>query len=134
VSRVPKSVREKVRERAEKRCEYCRKPEEAADYPHHVDHIIPLRHGGSSALDNLAWACFQCNTAKIRDIASFDLETRQLVLFYNPRTQKWNDYFEMDGAIINGKTPIGRVTVRLLQMNTPSQVGTRQRLINADLW
>jgi hypothetical protein len=71
-------VREQVRQRADARCEYCRKPEAASTYPHHVEHIIARKHGGSSDLENLAWACFQCNVSKGSDIASYDIETREL--------------------------------------------------------
>ena len=29
-----------------------------------VDHIIPLSRGGTDALENLAWACADCNNSK----------------------------------------------------------------------
>lgn len=40
----------------------------------------------------------------------------------------------MRGVEIFGKTPVGRVTVRILQMNTAEQMEARQFLINAGLW
>lgn len=61
-------IRDTVRERADRRCEYCRKPDGISVYPHHVEHIISRKHGGSSLLENLAWACFQCNVAKGTDM------------------------------------------------------------------
>lgn len=85
-------------------------------------------------MENLAWSCFRCNTTKAGDIASYDDETDQLTPLYNPRTQEWNQHFEMDGPLIFGKTPVGRVTVRLLQMNTQNQIDTRQSLIDMDDW
>jgi HNH endonuclease len=134
VTRVSQSVRQKVRKRADNRCEYCRLPDEMGRYTHHIDHIIPIAHGGTSELDNLAWACFDCNTNKIRDVASYDPETKVLTPFYNPRTQNWSDHFEMESGIIVGKTPVGRVTVQMLQMNNEMQVEARRELIDSDLW
>lgn len=134
MSRIPQAIREQVRHRAGQRCEYCRKPEGVSRFPHHIDHIIPVRHGGTGEIDNLAWACFQCNTNKIRDIASFDPETKALTLLYNPRDEKWEEHFKMDDALIIGQTPEGRVTVNLLQVNSAEQVETRQHLINAGRW
>jgi hypothetical protein len=134
MSRLPTHIREQERERAENRCEYCRKPEIASGYPHHVDHIIAVRHESSSDLDNLAWACFQCNSAKSSDIASYDTETKTIVPLFNPRQQMWNDHFMLENGVRVGKTPAGRVTIRTLQMNYPEQVETRRRLVSAGLW
>jgi hypothetical protein len=114
MSRVSPALREKVRQRADGRCEYCR--------------------NGSTDLDNLAWACFDCNTNKGSDLSAYDDITKQLTPLYNPRTQKWDEHFEVNNAIINGKTDVGRVTVRLLQMNDPDRVETRRELIEANLW
>jgi hypothetical protein len=128
------TVREQVRQRADARCEYCRKPEAVSTYPHHVEHIIARKHGGSSDLENLAWACFQCNVSKGSDIASYDIETRELTPFFNPRQQDWYDHFDLVEAEIIGKTPVGRVTVRLLQMNHPEEIEVRRQLILAGWW
>jgi hypothetical protein len=134
VSPIPESIRQQVRERAGQRCEYCRTPEGVSLYDHHVDHIISLKHSGPSGLENLAWACFQCNVAKGSDIAGIDEKTGELTPFYNPRQHNWDDHFEWGGPVIVGKTPIGRVTVRLLQMNHPERVETRRRLMKAGRW
>lgn len=135
MTRVSASIREQVRQRADHRCEYCRMIEAYSQRSYHVDHIIPVnRHRGSTGVENLAWACTRCNIHKASDIASYDSDTGQLTPFYNPRTQSWGDHFRMDGSIIVGKTPIGRVTVRLLQMNTQNQIDTRQFLIEMGEW
>jgi 5-methylcytosine-specific restriction endonuclease McrA len=130
---VPDSARKQVRERANFRCEYCL-PEGFSFFPHQVDHIIAVKHRGSSESINLAWACFECNNAKGSDIPSLDEETNQLVLFFNPRTQNWIEHFEKVDARIRGKTPTGRVTVLILQMNHPDQIKIRRELIEAGLW
>ena len=135
MTRVSAAIREQVRQRAGERCEYCRKPEMPGTYPHHIEHIVALKHGGSSDLDNLAWACFQCNVAKGSDVASYDEQTGELTPLYNPRRQEWDDQFRLDDdADIVGITPVGHVTARLLQINHPDQVETRRQLIRAGVW
>jgi hypothetical protein len=134
VSRVSETLRIQVRQRAGARCEYCRKPEGYSAYPHHADHIIAVKHEGRTELDNLAWACFQCNTNKGSDLTTFDPDTSALVRIFNPRTQRWNEHFRFDEAAIIGLTPVGRATCQLLQMNHPDQLETRLRLMQSGLW
>ena len=135
MTRVSAVIREQVRQRAGLRCEYCRMLEAFSPRSYHVDHIIPvIRHHGTEDINNLAWACTRCNVNKASDIASYDLETQQLTPLFNPRAQSWDDHFEMDGARIVGKTPVGRVTVSLLQMNSLSQLEARELLIEMRLW
>jgi hypothetical protein len=135
MTRVSAVIREQVRTRAGERCEYCRMFEAYSQRSYHVDHILPVkRHRGSPGMENLAWACTRCNIHKSSDIASYDSITNDLTPFYNPRTQDWDIHFKVEGALIVGKTSIGRVTVRLLQMNTQHQVDTRQLLIDMDAW
>lgn len=123
-----------VRQRAGERCEYCRKPDLVSTYGYHVDHIVPLVHGGDSEIANLAWACFECNVSKGRDIASYDPVTGQLTRLYNPRSDRWEQHFVFQGARILGMTPIGRVTITLLAFNAPDQVETRQLLMDLGRW
>jgi hypothetical protein len=49
----------------------------------------------------------------------FDPVTNSTVPIFNPRTQIWNEHFEMskNGTQIIGKTPIGRGTVEALKLN-----------------
>jgi hypothetical protein len=134
MSRVPQSIREQVQKRAQKRCEYCRRPEIAGGFSYQVDHVIPEKHLGSSEINNLAWACFKYNNAKSTDISSYDVDTGALTLLYNPRTQGWDEHFEILEGVIIGKTPIGRVTARILEMNSPQQIGDCRSLIEDGLW
>ena len=103
-------------------------------YSYQVDHVIPEKHLGSSEINNLAWACFKCNNAKSTDISSYDAETGTLTPLYSARTQMWNEHFEILEGVIIGKTPIGRVTSRILEMNSPQQIGDRRSLIEDGLW
>jgi hypothetical protein len=123
-----------VRQRAGRHCEYCGIPEEAQLYPFHIEHIVALKHGGSSAVDNLAWSCFDCNVAKGTDIASYDEETGDLTPLFNPREQLWAEHFEIEDGYIRGTTPVGRVTVRLLKLNLGGRVADRKVLLDAGQW
>ena len=134
MTRFSQSVRDLVRERAGDRCEYCHKPDQYSPHPPHIDHIIPLKHNGTDDPDNLSWACFQCNTCKGSNFASFDKDTSDVNLLYNPRTQEWHEHFALDGAKFVGKTAVGRVTIDILQMNHPDQIELRLILIEHDLW
>lgn len=127
--------RRQVQQRAGSRCEYCGKPEGYSPYNHHVDHIRPVKHGGSNDLENLAWACFHCNICKGSNISSYDDQTGELTPLFNPRTQTWQANFVLDsrsGSIL-GRTPTGRVTVLVMRMNDEAQIVLRKQLIAKDL-
>ena len=53
---TPAELRRKVAQRADFRCEYCRFPEIAAMVKFQLEHIISLKHGGKTILENLAYA------------------------------------------------------------------------------
>lgn len=128
---VSESLRAFVAERADSKCEYCQLPQTARLFRFTVDHIIAIKHGGPTVESNLALACLTCNLHKGSDIASLDPITDELTRLYNPREQRWEDHFELDVEIgeVRGKTPPGRATARLLQMNDPERVEDRLRLI-----
>jgi hypothetical protein len=137
MTRVSASVRGQIRLRAGGRCEYCQLPDRYSSYGFHVDHIIPVkRHGGSEEILNFAWACFRCNTTKASDIASYDYDAGAALLtpLFNPRTQVWSEHFELDGSLIIGKTSAGRITVRILEINSEKQIRSRQLLIDTGRW
>lgn len=123
-------MRQLIRQRASHCCEYCLLPEDADEWPFHVDHIVARVHGGSDDLSNLSWSCTQCNLHKASNFASIDPVTGERADLYNPRQDVWNDYFavESDGRVV-GRTPAGRATVRLLDMNGSPQLDLRRELI-----
>lgn len=123
------SLREVIRRRAGSRCEYCRLPESADEWPFHVDHIISAQPGGTDHGDNLCWACSRCNLFKGPNVASVESHSLEVVPLYRPRLDNWDDHFRFDGERIVGLTPRGRVTVRLLAMNTSSRMELRRHLI-----
>ena len=116
----------KVRERAAERCEYCRITQFALPLPFQIDHIIAGQHHGETELTNLAFACPHCNRHKGPNIAGMDPLTGQIVRLFHPRGDLWIDHFEVDGARIAGKTPIGRATVQVLAMNAEGPVQLRR--------
>src|SRR5258705_13210634 len=116
-TRISAALRQQVRERAGQRCEYCLLAEVQAFFPHEPDHIIAQKHGGESTLENLAFACFDCNRFKGSDIASFDPVTSELVPLFNPRRQRWHEHFGIEGGRIIPLTPAGRVTESILRLN-----------------
>ncbi len=131
---IPAELRHLVINRANGRCEYCLVPQDAVFAPHQPDHIIAEQHGGETEADNLALSCLHCNRHKGPNIASVDVETNQLVFLFNPRTQVWAEHFVLQGATIRGVTAVGRITVRVLDLNAPERVEVRQTLIEDGLY
>jgi 5-methylcytosine-specific restriction endonuclease McrA len=115
-----------VRERAGNRCEYCKLHQENSPLaPLHVEHVIPKFHGGSDDLDNLAFACIDCNLHKGTNLTGIDPQTKQVTELFHPRRQQWNDHFAWRGIYLFGKTPLGRTTIRVLNMNSEDQLALR---------
>ena len=122
---IDESARLLVIERARRRCEYCLVHEDNAGFPHQIDHIISRKHGGSSGIGNLAYACILCNRYKRTDIASIDRSGRPIRLF-DPRRDSWDEHFKLDGPVIQPFTAIGEVTARLLRLNAAERVIERR--------
>lgn len=122
---IPADIRRQVALRANYVCEYCLLPDSDSFIGYEIDHIISLKHGGSNAEINLAYACPTCNRFKGSDIASIDWETGQLVRFFNPRTDLWSEHFRFIGSSIEPLTLIGKVTARLLRFNDKDRLDER---------
>src|SRR5574340_672653 len=126
---ISESLRRIIYERAGGRCEYCLIHDEDVYMPHEIDHIYAEKHGGETSEANLCLSCAICNRHKGSDLASLDPETGKVTPLYHPRLDRWEEHFQFDGASIEGRTPIGRATVRLLRFNTPERLLDRQELI-----
>jgi hypothetical protein len=120
-------VRRVVASRAKYRCEHCHAPVEATAYTFHIDHIKPKTRGGSSELDNLAYACAPCNLAKQDKTMARDPRTGKVTRLFHPRKDVWSRHFRWnkDFNRIYGRTPVGRATVAALDMNNSQQQGAR---------
>jgi hypothetical protein len=127
------ALRRQVYEQAKGCCEYCLIPEVATFATHEIDHIIAEKHGGRTKAENLALSCTLCNKHKGSDLASVDPETGEIVPLYHPRLNQWNEHFAVNGAEFVPLTAIGRVTIRLLQLNRSDRVKERQILIQAGI-
>ena len=127
--RIPPSLRYLVAERAHACCEYCLLHEDDRPDTHHVDHVIPIKHGGQTVIGNLAYACAECNRFKRTDFAAIDQMTGATVPLFNPRIHRWSEHFDLNGARIAGVTVTGRVTVDLLRLNTDARLLERETLI-----
>jgi hypothetical protein len=116
--------------RAEGICEYCLIAETDTFYGCEADHIISEKHGGATDADNLANACMLCNQAKGSDVGSIHRESNNFVRFFNPRTDAWADHFALVEDRIEGTTPIGIVTAKILGFNMADRVAERAILQN----
>lgn len=130
--RVSDPLRSDVVSRANKRCEYCRYPEEHSPVSFQVDHIVPESIGGPTELKNLALACSHCNMHKSSRQEGIDPLTGMDVRLFNPRIDNWTAHFLLNRETdkIEGQTPIGRTTVEVLQINVEQPIRARRNLIN----
>lgn len=126
---VSPDARREVAARADFLCEYCLIAEEDTFFGCEVEHIISIKHGGSSALDNLAYACAFCNRHKGSDVGSVS-QAGEFKRFFNPRTDRWSEHFQLVANVIQPVTLIGEVTARVLRFNHTDQLLERARLIS----
>jgi hypothetical protein len=120
----------RIRRRAQHACEYCRLPQRASILPHQIDHIIAQQHMGSDEESNLCLCCLRCNLKKGPNIASTDPEAGSaylIVALFHPRKQRWHVHFQLrEHGRIEGVTPEGRATARLLDFNAEERVQLRR--------
>ncbi len=125
---ISPDLRQTIADRASLLCEYCLIAEADTFYGCEVDHIISLKHGGSSEPDNLAYACALCNRAKGSDVGSVSA-TGEFTRFFNPRTDLWAEHFRLDQSAIRPLTTIGEVTARILGFNDSARLHEREEMI-----
>ena len=125
-------LRQLVWQRAGSRCEYCQFPAQFAEAPFQIDHIIAQKHGGETNAENLALACYYCNSYKGPNIAGIDPVFGEVVRLYHPRRDVWSEHFTWDGPALVGRTAVGRTTMHVLWMNHPHMVEIRRWLIIAE--
>ena len=125
---------QRVRRRADFSCEYCRLPETYSPLAFEIDHIIARKHRGATVVANLAFACFACNNHKGPNIAGIDPASGNVTRLFHPRRHKWSRHFRWDGPILVGRTPIGRVTITVLEINLPYRVAFRRSLMKESVF
>ena len=123
------ATRDLVRQRASDRCEYCGLARDDAPFAaFHIEHIIPKKHGGSDDASNLALACYHCNLHKGPNLTGIDPDSGAIVTLFHPRRETWDEHFVRQGLLIQGLTPTGRATVRVLMMNAVGRLELRSEL------
>ena len=130
---ISAELRQTVAERAKQLCEYCLIAEADTFYGCEVDHIISVKHGGTSDADNLAYACVLYNRAKGSDVGSIS-RAGEFIRFFNPRTDRWAEHFRLDGPMIQPLTPIGEVTTRILGFNDTERLHEREEMIRFGIY
>ncbi len=129
--KISDSLRRAIAKRADYRCEYCLSSEADSVNSFEIDHIFPLKHGGTTVLENLAYTCIICNRNKGTDIATATYPSRQFTPLFNPRTDKWNEHFGIDDGMIFGKTEIGLATIKVLDLNHVERIIERRLQIES---
>jgi HNH endonuclease len=122
-------VRERVRDRAANRCEYCTLQQAHSHLSHHIEHIIARQHGGPDELDNLALACHRCNFRKGPNLTGIDPLTGVIVGLFHPRQEAWLDHFRFADVRVGGLTAVGRATAHVLGMNDARRLDLRRELL-----
>jgi hypothetical protein len=128
---ISQQLRREIRARASRRCEYCLVLEALLLAGCEVDHIVSRKHGGATEFANLALSCARCNRAKGTDIGSIHPGSGEFIRLFNPRLDRWDQHFVIDGVRILGVTPIGQVTVTLLRFNEDQRLLERMLLQQA---
>jgi hypothetical protein len=82
--------------------------------------------GGESEFDNLAWACPGCNLRKSDRTLAIDPDSGITVHFFNPRKDTWSEHFVWHGYLVVGRTPVGRATLSVLDLNHPRRLLVRK--------
>jgi hypothetical protein len=73
----------------------------------------------------MRYVCSFCNLHKGSNLAGYDPETGALTELFHPRRDEWAEHFFWEGMIIVGRTPMGRTTVEVLQLNSEDQLELR---------
>jgi len=132
---VSQPLKERVRERASGRCEYCHADERWQFIRFTIDHVVPSSSGGTDQFDNLALACRNCNERRSNRCEAADTESNKLAPLFNPRQDSWGEHFTWDADRIRilGVTAIGRATSELLDFNDDRHGGYVLRVRRRDL-
>ena len=125
---ISSEMRQKVFERANGFCEYCRSNSRFSGSPFEIDHIFPESEGGNSETDNLALACHGCNLFKSNKTEFFDSATGKIVRIFNPRIDVWAEHFAWSSDFTEtvGLTAIGRATIEALKLNREGLINKRR--------
>jgi len=125
-----------IASRANHYCEYCQAPEVVFNFPFEIEHIIPICKNGTNEPSNLSLSCRFCNLYKGIQVGEIFPNTEQVIRFFHPRMDKWDEHFQVNREIgeVIGLTPIGLVTAISLKMNGKTQIYARKLWISLGLF
>ncbi len=114
---ISENIRSLVAKRAGHCCEYCKIEEDVSLYSFQIDHVISLKHGGKTEIENLAYSCFLCNNSKGSDVGTVFQPEMNFTRLFNPRIDTWNEHFEYEDCTFYAKSIIGEATIKVLKLN-----------------
>ncbi len=118
------SLREQVRRRAGCACEFCSISEIDVGGLLTVDHFHPQSRGGSDTLENLIYACVNCNQYK----QDYWPQNDDALRLWNPREALFLEHFvEAENGRLVALTVTGDFTLRRLRLNREQLVAYRLR-------
>jgi hypothetical protein len=125
---VPVDLQKQIRDQFTNCCAYCHTAENLTVAIFELEHIVPLKAGGETVVDNLCLACPTCNRYKATRQTFTDIATGQTVPLFHPQSQKWGDHFAWDETATKlvGLTATGRATIAALRMNREQLVRVRR--------
>jgi HNH endonuclease len=133
MSSLSEETRQKVRQKARNRGEYCLSHQDYVMGRLQIDRIQPIVKGGADLEDNLCLACELCNQYKWTQTEGLDPQTGQPVALFHPRQQSWPAHFawSLDGVTILGLTVCGRATIAALKLNNTLALTVRRNWVRA---
>ena len=105
MTHVPAVLKAAVEQRASRRCEYCRLSQAGQEARFHIDHVLPIKHGGNTTLANLCLACVSCSLRKGAKTHAIDPESGSSVPLFDPRRNDWGEHFCWREVYIFGLPP-----------------------------
>lgn len=127
---MDRAIEQTVRRRAGGLCEYCQLPADRSPLRFAIDHIVARQHRGLTTASNLALCCMGCNLHKGPNLTGLDPPgTGKVVRLFNPRIDDWSKHFRWNVGELVGLTPIGRVTIYVLDINNSLRIRLRRSLI-----
>ena len=93
MTHLAEAVRQRVRQRAGNRCEYCLSHQEYVLGQLQVDHAVPVAKGSTDTEDNLCLTCELCNQCKWTRTHGLDPASEEQVALFNPQQDTLAEHF-----------------------------------------
>ena len=118
---ISKTLRQKIRKKANYACEYCGISETDTGGELTIDHFQPISADGNDNEENLVYCCFRCNLYK----GDYWSENEQI---FNPRKDKFDEHFWLsETGKLFGLSGIAEFTIKLLRLNRQPLITKRQQ-------